>query len=46
VIRDPAIHQRVVRELNQFVAALPGLRWLGVTESPVLARLGIKSFWC
>jgi 23S rRNA (cytidine1920-2'-O)/16S rRNA (cytidine1409-2'-O)-methyltransferase len=44
VIRDPAIHERVVRELNQFVAARPGLRWQGVTESPVLGPAGNKEF--
>lgn len=44
VIRDPAIHQRVVGELNQFVAARPSLRWLGVTESPVLGPAGNKEF--
>ena len=44
VIRDPAIHERVLRELNQFVAARPGLRWLGVTESPVLGPAGNKEF--
>jgi 23S rRNA (cytidine1920-2'-O)/16S rRNA (cytidine1409-2'-O)-methyltransferase len=44
VIRDPAIHQRVVRELNQFITAQPGLRWLGVTESPVLGPAGNKEF--
>jgi 23S rRNA (cytidine1920-2'-O)/16S rRNA (cytidine1409-2'-O)-methyltransferase len=44
VIRDPAIHQRVLRELNQFVAAGGGLRWLGVTESPVLGPAGNKEF--
>jgi 23S rRNA (cytidine1920-2'-O)/16S rRNA (cytidine1409-2'-O)-methyltransferase len=44
VIRDPAIHQRVLDELNQFVAARPSLRWLGVTESPVLGPAGNKEF--
>jgi len=44
VIRDPAIHQRVLRELNEFVAARPGLQWLGVTESPVLGPAGNKEF--
>jgi 23S rRNA (cytidine1920-2'-O)/16S rRNA (cytidine1409-2'-O)-methyltransferase len=44
VIRDPAIHERVLRELNQFVGALPGLGWLGVTESPVLGPAGNKEF--
>jgi len=31
VIRDPAIHERVLRELAQFVAGLAGLQWRGVT---------------
>jgi len=44
VIRDPAIHQRVLHELEQFVVARLGLRWLGVTESPVLGPAGNKEF--
>jgi len=44
VIRDPVIHQRVLGELNQFVAARVELRWVGVTESPVLGPAGNKEF--
>jgi 23S rRNA (cytidine1920-2'-O)/16S rRNA (cytidine1409-2'-O)-methyltransferase len=44
VIRDPTIHQRVLRELNQFVTAYGGLRWLSVIESPVLGPAGNKEF--
>ena len=44
VIRDPVIHQRVLDELNQFVAARVDLRWVGVTESPVLGPAGNKEF--
>jgi 23S rRNA (cytidine1920-2'-O)/16S rRNA (cytidine1409-2'-O)-methyltransferase len=44
VIRDPAIHERVLRDLNQFVAARPGLRWQGFTESPILGPAGNKEF--
>jgi len=44
VIRDPAIHERVLRELAEFVAGLPALRWRGVTESPVLGPAGNKEF--
>ena len=44
VIRDPEIHQRVLREVKQSVAALPGLRWLGVTESPMLGPAGNREF--
>jgi 23S rRNA (cytidine1920-2'-O)/16S rRNA (cytidine1409-2'-O)-methyltransferase len=44
VIRDPVIHQRVLSELNQFVAARADLRWVGVTESPLLGPAGNKEF--
>ncbi len=44
VITDPAIHQRILRELNDFVARQPGLRWCGVTESPLLGPAGNKEF--
>jgi len=44
VITDPAIHERVVRELEAFVAADGSLRWFGVTESPLLGPAGNKEF--
>lgn len=44
VIRDPAIHERVLRELRDFVAERPELRWLGDTESPLLGPAGNKEF--
>jgi 23S rRNA (cytidine1920-2'-O)/16S rRNA (cytidine1409-2'-O)-methyltransferase len=44
VIRDPAIHDRVLSELKQFVTARPSVRWQGVTESPVLGPAGNKEF--
>jgi len=44
VIRDPAVHERVLRELNEFVAGQPGLAWRGVTESPLLGPAGNKEF--
>jgi 23S rRNA (cytidine1920-2'-O)/16S rRNA (cytidine1409-2'-O)-methyltransferase len=44
VIRDPAIHERVLRELDEFVTGTLGLRWVGVTESPVLGPAGNKEF--
>jgi 23S rRNA (cytidine1920-2'-O)/16S rRNA (cytidine1409-2'-O)-methyltransferase len=44
VIRDPAIHQRVLSELKQFVTARGDLRWLDVIESPVLGPAGNKEF--
>jgi 23S rRNA (cytidine1920-2'-O)/16S rRNA (cytidine1409-2'-O)-methyltransferase len=44
VISDPAIHERVLKELEQFVAAQTGLNWRGVTESPLLGPAGNKEF--
>src|SRR5512135_1665135 len=44
VIRDPEVHQRILDELERFVAARADLRWVGVTESPVLGPAGNKEF--
>ena len=44
VITDPAIHARVLRELEEFVDLLPGLRWSGVTASPLVGPAGNKEF--
>ena len=44
VITDPAVHERVLRELREFIAAKLPLRWLGVTESPLLGPAGNKEF--
>jgi 23S rRNA (cytidine1920-2'-O)/16S rRNA (cytidine1409-2'-O)-methyltransferase len=44
VIRDPAIHRRVLRELERFVVSRLGLRWVGVIESPLLGPAGNKEF--
>ncbi len=44
VIRDPAIHRRVLEELAGFVAGLAGVRWHGATESPLVGPAGNKEF--
>ena len=44
VITDPAIHERVLRELEEFVARETILHWRGVTESPLLGPAGNKEF--
>jgi 23S rRNA (cytidine1920-2'-O)/16S rRNA (cytidine1409-2'-O)-methyltransferase len=44
VIRDPAIHERVLRALNQFVTSCGGLRWRSVIESPLLGPAGNREF--
>ena len=44
VITDPAIHERVLRDLRAFVEKRPGLIWRGVIESPLLGPAGNKEF--
>jgi 23S rRNA (cytidine1920-2'-O)/16S rRNA (cytidine1409-2'-O)-methyltransferase len=44
IITDPSIHARVLSELEQFVDALHGLRWAGVTASPLLGPAGNREF--
>ena len=44
VITDPAVHERVLREVQEFTAAQPGVCWRGVTESPLLGPAGNKEF--
>jgi 23S rRNA (cytidine1920-2'-O)/16S rRNA (cytidine1409-2'-O)-methyltransferase len=44
VIRDPAIHRRVLAELTEFVTVELGWHWRGATESPLLGPAGNKEF--
>jgi 23S rRNA (cytidine1920-2'-O)/16S rRNA (cytidine1409-2'-O)-methyltransferase len=44
VIKDPAIHARILRELHEFVGAQNAWRWDGETESPLLGPAGNKEF--
>ncbi|HWF20144.1 MAG TPA: TlyA family RNA methyltransferase [Verrucomicrobiae bacterium] len=44
VITDPAIHARVLAEVESFARAQPRLKWRGVTESPLLGPAGNKEF--
>jgi 23S rRNA (cytidine1920-2'-O)/16S rRNA (cytidine1409-2'-O)-methyltransferase len=44
VIRDPAVHDRVLAELKGFVAENGVLRWSGTIESPILGAQGNKEF--
>jgi 23S rRNA (cytidine1920-2'-O)/16S rRNA (cytidine1409-2'-O)-methyltransferase len=44
VITDPAVHGRVLRELQDFVSAIDGAAWHGVTQSPLLGPAGNKEF--
>ena len=44
VITDPHVHERVIKELQEFATAIDGVRWHSVTESPVLGPAGNKEF--
>jgi 23S rRNA (cytidine1920-2'-O)/16S rRNA (cytidine1409-2'-O)-methyltransferase len=44
VIRDASIHERILEELRQFVAAQAGLDWRGAVESPLQGPAGNKEF--
>lgn len=44
VITDPIIHDRVLREIEEFVRQKPSLHWRGATESPLLGPAGNKEF--
>jgi 23S rRNA (cytidine1920-2'-O)/16S rRNA (cytidine1409-2'-O)-methyltransferase len=44
VITDPAVHERVLAELEEFVRTQAGLCWRGVVESPLLGPAGNKEF--
>jgi len=44
VIRDPLIHERVVREIENYVRKQTGMEWLGIIESPLLGPAGNKEF--
>ena len=44
VIRDPAIHQRILFDLENFVVVELGLKWHGVTESPLRGPAGNTEF--
>ncbi len=44
VITDPAVHQRVLGDLEAFVKTMPGVEWRGVTESPLTGPAGNREF--
>src|SRR6202142_4320034 len=44
VIGEPAVHERVLGELQEFVRRQSGLRWQGVVESPLLGPAGNREF--
>jgi 23S rRNA (cytidine1920-2'-O)/16S rRNA (cytidine1409-2'-O)-methyltransferase len=45
VITDPAVHERVLGELEEFVNRLLDVAWRGVSVSPLLGPAGNKEFF-
>jgi 23S rRNA (cytidine1920-2'-O)/16S rRNA (cytidine1409-2'-O)-methyltransferase len=47
IVKDPEIHARAVESIRNFVAGqMPGWRWAGETDSPILGTEGNKEFLC
>jgi len=44
VITDPAVHERVIAELQEFTGSLPQMAWRLVTPSPLLGPAGNREF--
>ena len=44
VVRDPALHERAVEKVREFVGASLRREWRGVIESPILGGEGNKEF--
>lgn len=44
VVRDPAVHERVCAEMQDWLNAQPGWRVLGIAESPITGPAGNKEF--
>ena len=44
IVRDPALHQEVCTTISEWLAAQPGWRVLGVTDSPIEGAEGNREF--
>ena len=44
VVRDPALHERVCREVSDWLESQPGWRTLGIAESPITGPAGNVEF--
>jgi len=44
IIRDPALHERAVRKIEDFVGKSLSKQWCGVIESPITGTEGNKEF--
>ena len=47
IVKDPVIHARAVESVRLFVGGqMPGWRWIGDIDSPILGTEGNKEFLC
>ena len=44
IVRDPALHDRAVAKIHDFVTSAHGLEWRGVMESPITGTDGNREF--
>ncbi len=44
IVREPALHERAVKKIEDFVAGTLSKKWCGVIESPILGTEGNKEF--
>lgn len=44
VITDPAVHERIINELQEWIPLHTPLQVMGVADSPILGRDGNKEF--
>ena len=44
IVRDPALHQRAVDKIRDFIATQPGLEWRGLIPSPITGTDGNHEF--
>ena len=44
IVRDPALHERAVSKIRDFVADVPGFRWAGSIPSPITGTDGNQEF--
>ncbi len=44
IVRDPALHQRAVDKIHDFVVNELGRQWMGVADSPITGMEGNKEF--
>ncbi len=44
IVRDPALHEKAVEKIRQFVTEELGLQWRGLADSPIKGMEGNKEF--